>query len=113
MPHAMGKTFQRGRGWSRRLPWREAVGSTGGDSGAVNRNEVGCPYRRRLDEMLAFRPSLAVPGMEVALFRRLQSFEVEARAAGASRETLAAIAAARFAVATDDLRSWIGLPRGH
>jgi hypothetical protein len=65
---------------------------------------VGRPYIRQLDEMTAFRPSSAILDLQVAPFRRSQSFEVEARRSGAWRETLGVIAAARSAVGTDDLR---------
>lgn len=63
--------------------------------------------------MLAFHPSPVVPDYEVTLFRRLQAFEVEARAAGASQETLLAIARARSSIRLADPRSWIPVPRGH
>lgn len=68
---------------------------------------------RRLNEMMAPGPSPVVPESEVALFRQLQAFEVEARAAGASRETLGAIAAARSVIGAAGLGPWFGLPRGH
>ena len=75
--------------------------------------DQGCPYLRRLHEMMAFRPWPVIPELEVALFHRLQAFEVEARAADAPRETLGAIAAARSSVRLADPRSWIPVPRGH
>jgi hypothetical protein len=78
-----------------------------------DRGDVGCPYLRRLEEMMAFRPSPPIPDLEVALFRRLQAFEVEARMAGASRETLGAISAARSSVSLADLRRWLPVLRGH
>jgi hypothetical protein len=72
-----------------------------------------CHYMRRLNEMMAFRRSPVIPDMDVALFRRLQAFEVEARAAGAPRETLGAIATARSSVGFARPRHWIPVPRGH
>lgn len=78
-----------------------------------DRDERGSPYLRRLDEMMAFRPSPPFPDLEVALFRRLQAFEVEARTAGASWETLGAISAARSSLGSSDLKPWLPMPRGH
>jgi hypothetical protein len=63
--------------------------------------------------MMSRSPSPAVPDMEVALFRELQAFEVEARAAGAPRDTLGAIATARSSVGFAKPRHWIPVPRGH
>ncbi|MGH1588832.1 hypothetical protein ACRBEV_11230 [Methylobacterium phyllosphaerae] len=76
-------------------------------------SDPSCLYMRRLNEMMAFRPSLAILYMEVALFRRLQAFEVEARAAGAPGGTLGAIAAARSAITLAAPRHWLPVPRGH
>lgn len=78
-----------------------------------DRSDQGCPYLLRLEEMMAFRSTPTIPDLEVALFRRLQAFEVEARTAGASRETLGAISAARSCVGSADLKRWLPLPRGH
>ncbi|MRI56533.1 hypothetical protein D8770_21590 [Methylobacterium sp. DB1607] len=78
-----------------------------------DRDEQGCPYLRRLDEMMAFRPSPPFPDLEVALFRRLQAFDVEARTAGASRETLGAISVARTSLGSSDLKQWLPMPRGN
>jgi hypothetical protein len=72
-----------------------------------------CPYTRRLNEVMAPGPSPVIPDAEVALFRQLQALEVEAKAAGASRETLAAIANARSVIGAAGLGPWFGLPRGH
>lgn len=71
-----------------------------------DRDEQGRPYRRRLD-------SPPFPDLEVALFRRLQAFDVEARTAGASRETLGAISAARTSLGSSDLKQWLPMPRGN
>lgn len=76
-------------------------------------HEEGCRYLRELKVMTSFRPIPVIPNLEVALFQRLQAFEVEAKAAGAPREVLSAIAAARLDLRLADLRPWLGLTRGH
>ncbi len=75
--------------------------------------DPNCPYMRRLNEMMALHPLSVVPDMEVVLFREPQAFEVEAREAGAPRETLGAIAKARSSVGSVKPRHWIPVPRGH
>ncbi len=67
---------------------------------------------RRLNDMMSFCLPPVVPDTDVALFRRLQAFEVEARAAGAPPETLGAIAA-RSSLGLGRPRDWIPMPRGH
>jgi len=76
-------------------------------------NDPSCLYMQRLNEMMASRPWPVILDMEVALFRRLQAFEVEARAAMAPRETLGAIATARSSFGLAAPRHWIVVPRGH
>ncbi|WP_147048776.1 hypothetical protein [Methylobacterium gnaphalii] len=75
--------------------------------------DSSCLYMRRLNEMIAFCPSPAILDMEVALFRRLQAFEVEARAGGAPGGSLDAIAAARSSMTLAASRHWLPVTRGH
>jgi hypothetical protein len=62
---------------------------------------------------MAFRPSPVIPDLDVTLFRQLQAFEVGARAAGAPREIVGTMAAARSSVRLAYPRSWIPVPPGH
>ena len=68
---------------------------------------------RRLHEMLAARHLTAIPGLKDALLTRLIAFEAEAKAAGASEETLGAISNARLTAGIASLRHWFPMPRGH
>ena len=77
------------------------------------KSDRACSYMRRLHEMLAARHLTAIPGLEDALLTRLTAFEAEARAAGASKETLGAISNARFTAGIASLRRWLPMPRGH
>jgi len=74
-------------------------------------SERACLYMRRLHEMLAARHLMALPGLEDALLTRLTTFE--AKAAGASEETLGAISKARFTAGITSLCRWLPMPRGH
>jgi hypothetical protein len=75
--------------------------------------DLDCPFARRLRETVAERPALEVPGAGETFFERLLTLEAEARAAGASVETLSAIANARFAAGVATLKPWFPMPRGH
>jgi hypothetical protein len=76
-------------------------------------SERACLYMRRLHEMLAARHLMVLPGLEDALLTRLTTFEAEAKAAGASEETLGAISNARFTAGITSLRRWLPMPHGH
>lgn len=76
-------------------------------------HDQGCPYMRRLHEILADRSLSVIPPLANALLDRLTAFEAEAKAAGAPMETLGAISNARFTAGVATLRPWFPLPRGH
>lgn len=78
----------------------------------VERDQL-CPYLPRLQEMLADRPLSDIPALAEVLFDRLVTFEAEAKAGGASAETLGAISNARFMAGIATLRPWFPMPRGH
>lgn len=76
-------------------------------------HDQGCPYMRRLHELLADRSLSVIPGVADALLDRLIAFEAEAKAAAAPWETLSAISNARFTAGVATLRPWFPMPRGH
>ncbi|CAO4139663.1 hypothetical protein [Methylobacterium gregans] len=78
----------------------------------VERDQL-CPYLKRLHEMFADRPLSDSPALAEVLFDRLVGFEAEAKAGGASAETLGAISNARFMAGIATLRLWFPMPRGH
>jgi hypothetical protein len=63
--------------------------------------------------MLADRSLSVIPALADVLLDRLNAFEAEAKAAGASAATLSAISNARFTAGVATLRPWFPMPRGH
>ncbi|KNY23072.1 hypothetical protein [Methylobacterium sp. ARG-1] len=78
----------------------------------VKRNQL-CRHLKRLHEMVADRPLSDIPTLAEVLFDRLVAFEAEAKAGGASAETLGAISNARFMAGIATLCPWFPVPRGH
>ncbi|BAQ47632.1 hypothetical protein Maq22A_c23390 [Methylobacterium aquaticum] len=76
-------------------------------------HDQGCPYMRRLHEMLADGPLSVTLALADALLDRPIALEMQAKAAGAPAKTLGAISNARFAAGVATLRPWFPMPRGN
>ncbi|GJD66804.1 hypothetical protein [Methylobacterium frigidaeris] len=76
-------------------------------------HDQGCPYMRRLHEMLTDGPLSVTLALANALLDQLIALEMEAKAAAAPANTLGAISNARFTAGVATLRPWFPMPRGH